>query len=231
MDFSFVAIWSAASILGKAVIVILGLMGVYLSAIGVERLIVFRRARSRSLEFVYGLQQKLRDRDIKAALSLAQLKPQGPIAIVIEAALTEYMASKAAMKELGPDDIADFDLIDNVNRAIDRVKDREIADLKKGLGGLATISSTAPFVGLFGTVVGIINVFRVMRLGGSGGITEVAGGIGEALVTTAVGLVIAIPAVMVFNYFTNAIDSFVVDMEETSSELISYMLREGRKSA
>jgi biopolymer transport protein ExbB/biopolymer transport protein TolQ len=66
---------------------------------------------------------------------------------------------------------------------------------------------------------------------GAGGIAAVAGGIGEALVTTAFGLLIAIPAVMVFNYFTNSIDSFVVDMDETSSELISYMLREGRKSA
>jgi len=175
--------------------------------------------------------KKLQDKDIKAALSLAQLKPQGPIAIVIEAALTEYLEGLSALKEVGPDDVGDFDLVDNVNRAIDRVKEREIADLKKGLGGIATIASTAPFVGLFGTVVGIIIVFGTMKISGGGGIAAVAGGIGEALVTTAAGLLVAIPAVMVFNYFTNAIDSFVVDMDETSSELISYMLREGRKAA
>ncbi len=230
MDFNLVNLWHSASAPGKGVIILLFLMGLYQLAIGLERWIVFRRAKQRSLTFVYGLQQKLRDRDIKAALSLAQLKPQGPIAIVIDAALTEYMDGLNALKEIGPDDVGDFDLVDNVNRAIDRVKDREIADLKKGLGGIATIASTAPFVGLFGTVVGIIIVFSKMKLGGGGGIAEVAGGIGEALVTTGAGLLVAIPAVMVFNYFTNAIDAFVVDMEETSSELISYMLREGRKN-
>lgn len=230
MDFNLVNLWAQASIAGKAVIVILALMGLYQFAIGVERMVVYRRAKSRSLNFVYGLQQKLRDKDLKAALSLAQLKPQGPIAIVIEAALSEYEECQKALKEIGPDDVGDFDLVDNVNRAIDRVKEREIADLKKGLGGIATIASTAPFVGLFGTVVGIIIVFGTMKLSGGGGIAAVAGGIGEALVTTAAGLLVAIPAVMVFNYFTNAIDAFVVDMDETSSELISYLLREGRNS-
>lgn len=228
MDFNLVNLWHQASIAGKAVIVILALMGLYQFAVAIERLIVFRRAKERSLQFVFGLQQKLRDKDLKAALSLAQLKPQGPIAIVIEAALMEYQECQKALHEMGPDDVGDFDLVDNVNRAIDRVKEREVADLKKGLGGIATIASTAPFVGLFGTVVGIIIVFGTMKLSGGGGIAAVAGGIGEALVTTAAGLLVAIPAVMVFNYFTNAIDSFVVDMDETSSELISYLLREGR---
>jgi biopolymer transport protein ExbB len=231
MDFNLVSLWTQTSVPGKGVIVLLALMGVYLLAVGIERLVTFRRAKQRSLEFVYGLQGKLRDKDIKAALSLAQLKPQGPIAIVIEAALNEYMESITALKTLGPDDVGDFDLVDNVNRALDRVKEREIADLKKGLGGMATVATTAPFIGLFGTVVGIINVFATMKVSGAGGIAAVAGGIGEALVTTAFGLLIAIPAVMVFNYFTNSIDSFVVDMDETSSELISFMLREGRKSA
>lgn len=230
MDFNLVNLWAQASIAGKAVIVILALMGLYQFAVGVERMVVYRRAKARSLNFVFGLQQKLRDKDLKAALSLAQLKPQGPIAIVIEAALSEYEECQKALKELGPDDVGDFDLVDNVNRAIDRVKEREIADLKKGLGGIATIASTAPFVGLFGTVVGIIIVFGTMKLSGGGGIAAVAGGIGEALVTTAAGLLVAIPAVMVFNYFTNAIDAFVVDMDETSSELISFLLREGRNS-
>ena len=231
MEFNIVSLWHAASFPGKAVIVILLIMGVYMLAIGFERMNTFMKAKSRSLEFVINLQQKLRDQDVKAALSLAQIKPQSPIALVIESALREYMDSMKALKSMGPDDVGDFDLIENVNRALDRVKEREIADLKKGLGGIATIASAAPFVGLFGTVVGIINVFATMKLSGGGGIAAVAGGIGEALVTTAAGLLIAIPAVMVFNYFTNAIDNFVVDMNETSSELISFMLREGRKAA
>lgn len=225
------AAWQAASLPGKAVIVMLAIMGIYMIAVGIERLITFLRAKGRSLEFVLNLQQKLRDRDIKAAYSLSQLKPQSPIATVVESALKEYMDGINALKSHGPDDVGEFDVVDAVNRAIDRVKEREVADLKKGLGGLATIASAAPFVGLFGTVVGIINVFGTMKLSGGGGIAAVAGGIGEALITTAFGLLVAIPAVMIFNYFTNAIDNFVVDMNETSSELISFMLREGRKAA
>ncbi len=231
MEFNIVSLWHGASFPGKAVIVILAVMGIYMIAIGFERMNTFMKAKTRSLEFVINLQQKLRDHDVRAALSLAQVKPQSPIALVIEAALKEYLDGMNALKTMGPEDVGDFDLVDNVNRALDRVKEREIADLKKGLGGIATIASAAPFVGLFGTVVGIINVFATMKLSGGGGIAAVAGGIGEALVTTAAGLLIAIPAVMVFNYFTNAIDAFVVDMNETSSELISFMLREGRKAA
>ena len=231
MDFNIVNLWQQTSVPGKAVIVILALMGIYMIAVSVERYLVFTKARSRSLEFVFSLQQKLRDRDIKGALSLSQLKPQSPIALVIEAALKEYTEGLVALKTHGPEDLGDFDILDAVNRSLDRVKEREVADLKKGLGGLATIASAAPFVGLFGTVIGIINVFATMKANGAGGIAAVAGGIGEALVTTAFGLLVAIPAVAIFNYFTNAIDAFVVDMNETSSELISYMLREGRKAA
>ena len=231
MDFNIVSLWTQTSVPGKGVIVILALMGIYMIAVSIERILVFTKARSRSLAFVTTLQQKLRDRDIKGALSLTQLKPQSPIALVIEAALKEYTEGLVALKTVGPDDLGDFDVLDAVNRSLDRVKEREVADLKKGLGGLATIASAAPFVGLFGTVIGIINVFATMKANGAGGIAAVAGGIGEALVTTAFGLLVAIPAVAIFNYFTNAIDAFVVDMNETSSELISYMLREGRKAA
>ncbi|MBP6608775.1 MAG: MotA/TolQ/ExbB proton channel family protein [Deltaproteobacteria bacterium] len=231
ISFSPKAIWDSTSIAGKSVIIVLAIMGIYMLAVSIERWITFSRAKQRSLQFVYALQKKLADRDIKGALSLAQVKPQGPIAIVIEAALHEYIDGLQALKSLGPDEIGDFDLLDAVNRSIDRVKEREVADLKKGLGGLATIASAAPFVGLLGTVIGIITVFATMSTKGAGGIAAVAGGIGEALVTTAFGLLVAIPAVMVFNFFTNAIDEFVVDMNETSSELVSFILREGRRAA
>ena len=231
ISFSPKAIWDSTSVAGKSVIIVLAIMGIYMLAVSIERWITFSRAKQRSLQFVFALQKKLADRDIKGALSLAQVKPQGPIAIVIEAALHEYIDGLQALKSVGPDEIGDFDLLDAVNRSIDRVKEREVADLKKGLGGLATIASAAPFVGLLGTVIGIITVFATMSTKGAGGIAAVAGGIGEALVTTAFGLLVAIPAVMVFNFFTNAIDEFVVDMNETSSELVSFILREGRRAA
>ncbi len=97
--------------------------------------------------------------------------------------------------------------------------------VKRGLGGLATIGSTAPFVGLFGTTVGIINAFQGMARAEGMGIQAVAGGISEALVATAFGLFVAVPAVWMYNYFTSKIESFVVEMDNSASELIDYFLK------
>ncbi len=91
--------------------------------------------------------------------------------------------------------------VDAAKRAIQRATAVNIADLKRGLSGLATIGSTAPFVGLFGTTFGIINAFQGMALTGSGGIAAISAGIAEALITTAFGLFVAVPAVWAYNYF------------------------------
>ena len=105
------------------------------------------------------------------------------------------------------------------------------AELKRGVSGLATIGSTAPFVGLFGTVVGIINAFKGISTEKSTGLGAVAGGISEALVTTAIGLFVAIPAVWMFNYFTGKIEAFDVEMGNSSSELIDYFLKRSQRGA
>ena len=102
--------------------------------------------------------------------------------------------------------------------------------MKKGLSGLATIGATAPFVGLFGTTVGIINAFAGMSSGEDTGLAAVAGGISEALVATAIGLFVAIPAVMAYNYFTGRVESFVVEMDNSSSELVDYFLKRRAQS-
>jgi len=101
----------------------------------------------------------------------------------------------------------------------------DAAEMKKGLGGLATIGSTAPFIGLFGTVFGIINAFTGMAATGSGGLAAVSAGIAEALITTATGLAVAIPAVMAFNYFTGQLERFQIEMTNSSAELIDYFLK------
>jgi biopolymer transport protein ExbB/TolQ len=126
-------------------------------------------------------------------------------------------------------DVGDFDVVEAVNRAIDRVKEREIADLRRGLGVLASIASAAPFVGLFGTVVGIIGAFHAIGETGQGGLASVSASISEALWVTAFGLLVAIPSVLLYNYFTNRVDDFTVDMNDVSSELLSFVLKEGRK--
>ena len=96
---------------------------------------------------------------------------------------------------------------------------------------MATIGSTAPFVGLFGTVVGIINAFKGISTEKSTGLGAVAGGISEALVATAIGLFVAIPAVWMYNYFATKLDAFDVEMDNSSSELIDYFLKRTQKAA
>src|SRR5262249_32102445 len=197
---------------------ILAIMSIYSLWVMIDRFAVFTRAKRYSLAFVLALREQLRTRDLDAALRLSQKKPQSPIARVVAEALAEYRDGVYALTHTGPEELGDFDVVDAVNRVIDRAKEREVANMKKGLGGLASISSAAPFIGLFGTVVGIINAFRAMAATGQGGLGAVSAGIAEALFTTAVGLVVAIPAVMTFNYYSTVIERYVVDLNGLHSD-------------
>ena len=227
-SFSFVDMWKTMGLLARAVVVILAIMSMYSLYVSGERLMTFVRARGASITFVGGLASSLKQQNVKQALELSGQKPQPPIARVVQAGLREYVDGMEALKTSGSLEVGDFDIVEAVNRAVERVKEREVADLRRGLGGLATIASAAPFVGLFGTVGGIINAFQSMAASGQGGLASVSAGIAEALVTTAFGLLVAIPAVMIFNYFTNRVDDFVVDMNDVSSELVAFVLKEGR---
>jgi biopolymer transport protein ExbB/TolQ len=227
MSFNLFEIWSSMGYIAKGVVFLLAFMSIYALWVMIDRWSTFSKAKRYSLAFVIGLRERLLKKDLNGAMKLSKAEPQSPIARVIGEALVEYRDGLDAVAATGPDDVGDFDIVDAVNRAIDRTKEREVANLKKGLGGLASISSAAPFIGLFGTVVGVINIFAAMG-GGEANRNEIMKGIGEALITTAVGLAVAIPAVMMFNYFTNAIESILVDINDVSSELITYVLREGR---
>jgi biopolymer transport protein ExbB len=228
-SFNPLEMWHHMGWLDKGVVSLLVLMSIYSLWVMIDRFVVFSRAKRWSLQFVLALRDRMAKRDLNGALNLSKAEPQSPIAKVIHEALTEYRDGLDAISKTGPDEVGEFDVVDAVNRAIDRVKEREVANMNRGLSGLGTISSGAPFIGLFGTVVGIINAFRAMAASGQGGLGAVSAGISEALVTTAAGLLVAIPALMAYNYFSNAITTFVVDMNDVSSELISYVLREGRE--
>ena len=121
-------------------------------------------------------------------------------------------------------------VVDGVGRSMERVKERELANMRRGLSVLATISSSAPFVGLFGTVFGIITAFQHMAdpSKGGGGLATVSAGISEALLTTAVGLAVAIVSVWFYNYFIDRVDELTIDVDETAGEMLDTMAREGR---
>jgi biopolymer transport protein ExbB len=227
-DFSLAGMWDQMGIVARAVLIFLVLMFLVALAIVIERLIAYSKAKRQSISYIMLLRTYLQERKMQEAVASAQQHPVSPVAKVVGAGLREYLEGLEALREEGPDDVGDFDLVDAVNRQMERAKERETANLKRGLTWLATVGSTAPFVGLFGTVVGIINSFQGLAGDGGGGLGAVAGGISEALVATAVGLVVAIPAVMAFNAFNGRVEAYQIDMNDVASELIDFVLKEGR---
>jgi biopolymer transport protein ExbB/biopolymer transport protein TolQ len=202
----------------RLVIIFLLILSVYSIAVMIEKFMTYRAARQQSIEFLPILVKCLKDGNLQGAVDKSKEYNKSHIAKVVSAGLLEFQAQKA---EVG----AAYDVVGAVTRALERATAITSAELKKGLGGLATIGSTAPFIGLFGTVMGIINAFTGMAQSGSGGLAAVSAGIAEALITTAFGLLVAIPAVMAFNYFTNRLERFQIEMTNSSAELIDFFLK------
>ena len=220
--FTLAGMWAQMGWTAKVVVVILLLMSIWSVGFAIERFLRFMRARRESIQVAIGITPLLKAHKLDEAISLAKRKEfrNSHLAKVLAAGLTEFEYEKS-LGDLPPD----FDIVDSGKRAIDRETLRTTAEMRKGLGNLATISATAPFVGLFGTVFGIINAFQGMALSGSGGIGAVSGGIAEALVTTAFGLGVAILSVWLYNYFNDKVERFQVEMSNSSSELIDYFLK------
>jgi biopolymer transport protein ExbB len=219
--FSLMGMWESMTWVGKTVVIVLALMSIWSLTIAIERLWRFQKAKKESLQVAKGVTPLLRDHKLEQAITYAKDKQfrHSHLARVLAAGLTEFQYESS--QSLPPD----FDLVDSGRRAIERETLMTTAEMKKGLGNLATISTTAPFVGLFGTVVGIINAFRGMAISGSGGLGAVSAGIAEALATTAFGLFVAVPAVWMYNYFLNKIERFQVEMSNSSSQLIDYFIK------
>jgi len=220
-SFSLLGMWNSMTWMGKGVAIVLILMSIWSLTIAFERMYRFQKAKKESLKVALGVTPLLRQHKLEEAISFVKDKKfrHSHLARVLAAGLTEFQYETS--QTLPPD----FDVVDSAKRAIERETLMTTAEFKKGLGNLATISTTAPFVGLFGTVVGIINAFRGMALSGSGGLGAVSAGIAEALATTALGLFVAIPAVWMYNYFLNKVERFQVEMSNSSSQLIDYFIK------
>lgn len=216
------SLWAQMGILAKVVVLILLVMSAWSIGVMIDRGIAFSAARKQSRMFAPAVAGALREGRIDEAIRVAERNKKSHLAKVVTAGLQEFRAHQESSDIPGEE-------IEASKRALERAEAIVHAELKRGLGGLATIGSTAPFVGLFGTVVGIINAFEGIARQKATGLGAVAGGISEALVTTAFGLFVAIPAVMMYNYFTNKVEAFDVEMDNSSSELIDYFLkRSGR---
>lgn len=213
---------------GIVVAVILVLMSIYSLGVMAERLVTYARAGKASRQFAESLRDLLPSNKFGEAVELSKKLHRGHLPKVLGLAIDEYRRGVEALRSHGPNEIGDFDVIAAVNRAVERSSLRTVNDLRRGLGSLATIGSTAPFVGLLGTVWGIIKAFQNMAATGSGGLGTVSGAIAEALINTAFGLLVAIPAVMMFNYLTNRVEDMQVDITDSATELVDFFMKEGR---
>jgi biopolymer transport protein ExbB/biopolymer transport protein TolQ len=221
MSFNPVDLWNTMTPLAKGVCVLLVVMSIYSLTVAIERWIFFAKAKKQSLAFAKLVTLHLKQDRLQEAIESSKKYKQSHLARVVSAGLYEFSHDLSS----GTANVVGHDPVEAAERAIEREALMTTADMRRGLSGLATIGTTAPFIGLFGTVIGIINAFRGMALTGSGGIAAVSTGIAEALVTTALGLFVAIPAVWLFNIFTNRIERFQVEMSNSASELIDYFIK------
>ncbi|MEZ5306583.1 MAG: MotA/TolQ/ExbB proton channel family protein [Pyrinomonadaceae bacterium] len=221
-QFSFYQIAKELTIPGWIVIFILLIQSIFIIAIGIERFLTYNKAKQQSRQYAPKVAQALKSSNIDEAISISDKHKDSHLAMVVSSGLKEFSAHQ------GSDDIS-ADEMESSKRALQRAIAVKTAELKRGLAGLATVGSTAPFVGLFGTVVGIIGAFVRLASNESAGIGLVGGAIAEALVATAFGIAVAVPAVWLFNYFTNKVTSFGVEMENSASELVDYFLKQRTK--
>src|SRR3954466_14200102 len=213
-----ISMWHQMGIPAKIVVIILFIMSGWSIGVMIDRWMAFSAARKQSRAFAPQVAGALKNGNIEEAIKIAERNKKSHLAKVVVAGLQEFRAHGESSDIPG-------ETIEASKRALERAEAIVHAELKRGLGSLATIGSTAPFVGLFGTVVGILNAFQGISQNKATGLGAVAGGISEALVTTAIGLLVAIPAVWMFNYFTNRVEAFDVEMDNSSSELIDYFLK------
>jgi biopolymer transport protein ExbB len=218
------SMWTQMGWLARFVVIVLFIMSAWSIGVMIDRLIAYNGARSQSRQFAPAVAGALREGKLDEAIKIADRYSKSHLAKVVVAGLQEFRAHQMSSDISGEE-------IEASRRALERAEAIVHAELKRGISSLATIGSTAPFVGLFGTVVGIINAFKGISTEKSTGLGAVAGGISEALVTTAVGLFVAIPAVWMYNYFTSKIEAFDVEMGNSSSELIDYFLKRTQRAS
>ncbi len=224
MQFGLIEMWQAMGAVAKLVAIILISFSVITIYLFIERSLAFSRARNKSKLVAAKLAELLKAGKLKDALALASKKENADshLAVVTASGIQEYIAGKDAH-------LTSAEQIESASRGCVRASSLFSQGLKKGLPIMATIATSSPFIGLFGTIFGIINAFRGMALTGSGGIGAVAGGIAEALITTAFGIAVAVLALWCYSMLSSKIEVFDAEMENTSSQVVDFFVKSTEK--
>jgi biopolymer transport protein ExbB len=207
--------------LAKAVLLLLVSMSLVSLTVGAERILKFARAHRESVEFLAEWRRALAAEGVVEAGARAASFPRSYVAHLVD----EVTRITSRQADESPANLEAFD------RTARRVIIAAGVDARRGLNVLATVGSTAPFVGLFGTVVGIVSAFHAIGVTGQGGLGAVSSGIAEALVATALGILVSIPALWLFNSLTQRIQRIIAELECVAEELAVAVLGESRRRA
>jgi biopolymer transport protein ExbB len=218
MQISLTQMFSTMGGFAKGIVYTLLLMSLYSLTIMISKWFYLRAAQTQTRKFAPEFSQFLEEDNLTEAINLAQSYKKSHVARVLGNALAEI---KPLIQD-GSVTVAD---INSAERAVEREMLMTIVLIKRGLGVLATVGATAPFVGLLGTTMGIVNAFQGMAAGGSSSLASIGSGLSEALITTAFGLLVAIPAVWSYNYFQTKIDNITAEMTYSSKEMIDYLIK------
>jgi len=220
MSVDLIHLWSTMGWFAKGVVIVMAIMSVWSLTVMIQKFFQFQRSQAETRKFAPQFSRAIQEENLDQAISLAEKNKKSHVSRVLGEALAEV---KPLLRDRATITAAD---INSAERAVERQMLIVLSEFKRGTGILATVGSTAPFVGLLGTTMGIVNAFTGMaQAGASGGLAGISAGIAEALITTAMGLLVAIPAVWAYNYFTTKIENLSVEMTYTSKELIDYLIK------
>jgi len=220
MSVDLIHLWGTMGWFAKGVVIVMAVMSVWSLTVMIQKFFQFQRSQAETRKFAPQFSRAIQEENLDQAISLAEKNKKSHVSRVLGEALAEV---KPLLRDRATITAAD---INSAERAVERQMLIVLSEFKRGTGILATVGSTAPFVGLLGTTMGIVNAFTGMaQAGASGGLAGISAGIAEALITTAMGLLVAIPAVWAYNYFTTKIENLSVEMTYTSKELIDYLIK------
>ncbi len=219
MQVSLLHLWAESGGFAKGIIILLLIMSIASLGTATAKWWRFRKSRKATRRFAPEFARFLQEEELDGAIELAETEKVSHVARVLGQALSEV---KPLLRDRATITSGD---INSAERAVERQSLILLSELKTGMAILATVGATAPFVGLLGTTMGVVNAFTGMALTGSGGLAAISAGISEALITTAFGLAVAIPAVWLYNYFQTKIENITVEMTYTSKELIDFLIK------
>ena len=219
MNMDLLVLWDSMQGFARGIVYVLAIMSIWSLGIAGAKWWRIRKSMKQTAKFAPEFARFLQEDQLDQAVALAEKQKVSHVARVLGEALTEIKPLIRNKSQVTAGDI------NAAERAVERQMLILLSELKRGLGVIATVGATAPFVGLLGTVAGIVNSFMGMAAGGAGGLAGISAGIAEALVTTGFGLVVAIPAMWLYNYFQTRIENLTVEMMYTSKEFIDFLIK------